>query len=758
MADDQAATVRTITSYRIQISSLIDEHRGRVVDAPGDNVLAEFPTALDAVQAAVEIQRVLAARNQQLPDARRMLFRIGVHLGDITVESGRLYGDGVNVAARIEAIAQPGGICVSGAVEEQLRQQSDFRCTDLGAKSLKNIPAPVRVFRVHFEGQVHVAKPPASRVGGSRLSWFVALAASVVAAALAVQLSRYVARPVGDTSAPVSRWSIAVPDDSRLGLPARGGRFDYSRLIAVSRDGQRIAYTQQDARKESLLYVRAMDAVEARPIPGTENGRAPFFSPDGRWLGFLAGEVLQKVALGGGAPQTICAVDRVVGFDAGWSPDGETIVFATDDGLWLVAASGGTPEQVTAPNSKAGEVGHHSPRFTADGRAVLFTVSVTPKTHVALLSLSSGEWRTVVSDASQGVEVDGDRILFARAGELLIAPFAQGQDGVFPSAVSVIQGIHTSPGLGGVVVTHFDVSDNGILASIPSPGAPPPDQLLWVDHDGGESVVTSGAGTWVHPRLAPNGERISVDIHSPDGMRDVYIYELSRRQLRQLTQSGTTWESEWRPDGQRIAIMSGAPVGHWSLFWTSADFSGTPELLVRSSHAVPTAWAPDGRSLLFYDLVEHGIWRLAPGTGEDPELLMRTQARERFPTVSPNGKWIAYVADESHRREVFVQSFPGLGAKHQISSDGGGEPLWSPDGRNLYFRERGQMLVVDVTYEPAFHTSRPRVLFVSDHDAALSGHQHYSISRDGKRFLMITHGTVTGPRQIHVALNWLGDL
>jgi Tol biopolymer transport system component len=241
-------------------------------------------------------------------------------------------------------------------------------------------------------------------------------------------------------------------------------------------------------------------------------------------------------------------------------------------------------------------------------------------------------------------------------------------------------------------------------------------------------------------------------------MRDVYIYEIPHGQMRQLTRTGITWESEWRPDGRRIAMLSGAPAGQWSLFWAHTDFSGTPELLFRSSHAVPANWLPDGRSLLFYELVEHGIWKLSPDGDGEPQLVISTEARERFPSLSPDGEWIAYVADESGRREVFVQSFPDLGPKHKISIDGGGEPLWSPDGLQLFFREGGQMLVVDVDYEPAFHASRPRVLFTGDHDAAASGHQHYDISLDGEKFLMIRHGDPIGPSEVDVVLNWSGEL
>lgn len=557
----------------------------------------------------------------------------------------------------------------------------------------------------------------------------------------------------------VSRWSVPLPAGTRLGYPLPGGWFDYAGLVAISADGARVAYAVQDQRRQVELYVRELGAVRGWPISGTTNARAPFFSPDGQWLGFLANDMVQKVALGGGSPQKICDVGRVVSFDACWSPDGESIVYATDDGLWLVPAAGGSGEPLTTPDADRGEVGHHSPRFTSDGRSIFFTVSVTPETHLALLSLKTRTWDIIVQNASQGVSVTNGYLVFARAGELLASPYDASEQRVDGSAVSVLQGVHTTPGIGGVILTHFDISETGTLVYAPASSAGTVDQLLWVDKAGNETVVTSGPGTWVHPRLSPDGERISMDIHSADGMRDIYIYEIQRGQLNRLTETGTTWESEWRPDGRRIAIMSGAPAGQWSLFWLPSDFSGSPELFYRSSHAVPANWLPDGKSLLFHELVEGGIWRISPGVDTEPEVVMHTAANERFPSLTPDGKWMAYVADESGRREVFVRSFPDPGARYRVSIDGGGEPVWSPDGRQLFFRQRDQMFSVSVSYQPVFSVGRPEALFRGRYDAAaVSGHQHYDISPDGKRFLMIKHGKPVGPGEVRVVLGWSQEL
>ena len=637
-------------------------------------------------------------------------------------------------------------------VRRCLEKDSRRRLRDAG-----ELRVAVEEFQSNPDSEVFRTTVPARRslFSNSLLPWAVVV---VLGGALAYLLSGRA--PHSDASPPaVSRWSIALPRDSRVGLPSPGGGFDYSRTVAISRDGSRIAFSVQDQQDQAELYIK-MEAAEPRPIPGTTNARAPFFSPDGQWLGFYDNDnnTVHKVALQGGSPQKLCDIGRVISFDASWAPDGKTIVFATDDGLWRVSAAGGSVEQLTKPDGERGEVGHHSPRFTSDGRGVLFTVSITPEMHLALLSLDTGTWEIVIRNASLGIPVKQDRIIFARSGELLAAPYDTGAHRVVGSTVPVLQGLQTTRGLGGVVLTQYDVSDTGTLAYVPAAAAKPVDQLLWVDFRGNETVITEGAGTWVHPRLSPDGSRISLDIHSPDGMRDVHIYEIQRGQFRQLTRTGVTWESEWRPDGKRITIMSGAPAGQWSLFWAPTDFSGPAELLFRSSHAIPGSWLPDGRSFLFSEWVEGGIWWLSPEGDRKPEFVMATSAQEGFPRLSPDGKWIAFVEEESRRREVFVQSFPDLGPKHKVSIDGGGEPVWSRDGRKLFFRKRNRMLSVDVEYEPALRFGQPRVLFMGNYDAAAVGHQHYDISLDGKKFLMIKHGEPIGPGVVRVVLNWSEEL
>jgi serine/threonine-protein kinase len=630
--------------------------------------------------------------------------------------------------------------CLEKDPRRRLRDAGEVRVT------VEDLPSPSRSGP---GGSSAIARPP------QRATWFPWMLVTVLAIVVAYGVFVRPRAPAND-AAPSSEWEIPLAAGEGINLPNLGGNFDYSRLVTISRDGARVAFSVSDSLQQGQIYFRDLGAAGTHAVAGTRNARAPFFSPDGAWVGFLtANRTIEKVALAGGSPQAVCDIGQVIHFDASWSPDGHSIVFATDDGLWRVDAAGGAPEKLTTPDPQRDEVGHHSPRVTPDGQYVLFTVSVRTETSVAVLSLATGTWKVVVRNAALGAPLGDDRLAFARGGELFIVPYDTDKHATEGSAVSVQQDVLTSPGLGGVVLTHFDVSDSGTLVFVPSVGVETVDRLMWVDRSGRETPIAEGRGTWVHPRLSPDAGRISLDIHTRDGMRDVYVYELDRGQLNRLTQTGATWESEWNPDGRRLAVMSGAPAGQWSLHAVDTDFSSPPDLLSRSSQAIPACWTPDGADVIYTEWVEGGIWRVPGTAGGQPVLIVGSPRREVFPRLSPDGRWMAYVAEESGRLEIFVQSYPEVGARHKVSIDGGGEPVWSHDGRELFFRRGQGVYVVDVTGGTGgFSSGRPRLLFSGNYDTAPVGHQHYDVSRDGRRFLMIRHGESLGPAEVRVVLNW----
>jgi hypothetical protein len=241
-------------------------------------------------------------------------------------------------------------------------------------------------------------------------------------------------------------------------------------------------------------------------------------------------------------------------------------------------------------------------------------------------------------------------------------------------------------------------------------------------------------------------------------MRDVYIYELARGQFQQLTRTGVTWESEWRSDGAYLSTASGIRPGTWSLYQVRTDFSDPLEFVAEADHAVPGGWIDDDETIVYTEWNSGGIYRTKIGSTDHPEQLLATVERAGFPRVSPNGNWLAFVAEEASSREVFVTAYPATGALRKVSIGGGREPVWARDGSQLFYRSADQMLVVDVEYTDTISFSRPRVLFEGTYDGAEVGHQHYDVSLDSSRFLMVKHGEPEGPIEVHVVLHWAEEL
>ena len=685
MAEDEAETVKTIGRYREEVSLLVGQHRGRIVDFTGDNVLAEFPTATDAVACALETQRVVEARNAGIPPERRMRFRIGVHLGEVTVEGERLYGDGVNIAARLEALAPAGGVCVSGAVREQVKQKLEASFEDLGTRELKNLPDPVRVFRVGPGKAEGTPAPPATRRRGVSL----ALSALGVAALLALASDVFVeGRFQGSPAAP------EVP--SRFRLPALGdGRLSNNSFppIAVSPDGRTLAYAAA-AGDTTRLFLRSLDRFEAKPLPGTEGAVSPFLSPDGNWVGFFAGGTLRKVRTSGGAPVTLCETSSFSFPSASWGADGiirYTRGINLSAGMMQVPESGGDPAPLTTPDYDEGERWHGLPQLLPGG-ALLFTVSTANGFRAAVLPSGAERW-DILEELGPAVGarfVSSGHLVFGHAGQLMAVPWSPGEHAGGASA-AVLEGVHTSR-LG---MPFFAVAENGTLAY--APGGVVETTPVLLDRRGNATPIADDPGFVQHPRFSPDERFVAVDV-TWRGRTDIYVYDLARGTRRRLTHTGFNLDPQWTPDGRDLVFRSTRRASEGQqLYRVPADGSGEPEVLLAGLlDAVPGSWGRDGSLLVYTDISQAtralglGVLDLDAGSAEP---LARTPYNVGWPVLSPDGRRVAYVSDESGRREVWVRAFPGPGAATQVSVEGGIEPVWSPDGSRLYFR-RGESFYV----------------------------------------------------------------
>lgn len=602
-----------------------------------------------------------------------------------------------------------------------------------------------------------------------KTAWVLATVATVLfvlsAAAAAVMWSRSIAAP----TPALTRLMITMPS----GQAIESGRFQ---PLALSPDGKLFVYAATLDGGQTRLYLRPLDEVAANPIPATEGASTPFFSPDGRWLAFYANGSLMKVSVAGGAPLTICKSPPV--WSASWG-ENDKIVFATtgsSSGLWLVSANGGDAAQITKPN--ADEAEHGYPQLLSDGQHVLFSVRRDNEWHLALLDTNNNEWRVlgngrIIGEGAQYLPTG--HLVYAQSGGLVVTPFDPSNGNLDQPPVPLLERIQTSR-FGG---TYFAFAPaTGTLVYVPAGTTVAERTLLRVDRDGRAAALIEARGAYEYPALSPDGRRIAVTITSLTGS-DIWIIDLDRGTRPRLTSGDTSAFPVWGP-ASRVAFQSTAP-GPWNLFSKALDgtspqpifktttggaaatagldlLPGTLPTLSGASPQFPVSWARDGSTLAFHERKPNGerdIWVVSPGG--DPAPFLITPFDERLPQLSPDSKWLAYVSDEGGHNDVYVQPYPGPGPKSLVSTDGGTDPVWSKDGRELFYRRGDQMMSVTVSTGTEFTAARPQRLFDMHFEAGDNG-PNYDVSPDGKWFVVPRSDRVPAAAEIHVVLNWFAEI
>ncbi len=594
--------------------------------------------------------------------------------------------------------------------------------------------------------QAGVAAPAAARGRRRVLSFTAGVALGALAAGAGAWA---VVRSRASASRPLERFSMLLPADAPLRLYG-------PQSLAVSADGTRVVYVAEHGGT-TQLYVRAMDQLEALPIRGTDGATSPFFSPDSQWVGFFSMDKLQKVSIEGGAPQAICEAAEFRG--GSWGAD-DTIVFGGGgSGLRTVQASGGTPRVLTSPDSKKGEVGHWWPEILPGGEDVFFEIPGggvgNAESSIGLLSLKTGKSRPVLEGSNPRYVAPGF-VLFLRGNTLLAAPFDLSRLEVTGPAVRVLDGVLQIEPFSGSL---FGLSSRGALVYAPQFLAR--HALVWVDRHGAVSPLPAEPRNYEEPRVSPDGQRIAVTVRRGPSS-DIYVYNVTKGSLTRLTFGSIEEETPiWSPDGTRVAFASARSQEKRVVYAKAADGGGPEELLFTAAHPHLGSWFSDGKTIAFTNYSPDMAGDLAVaavGSKGEPSSFLRTPFNERAPRVSPDGRWLAYVSNESGRDEVYVQAFPGPGGKWQISSDGGSEPVWSRDSRELFFRNGEKMMVVQTTTQPSFAASSPQVLFQGRFVPTRRGEAAYDVAADGQRFLMVRREAGEAPVQLNVILNFVDEL
>ena len=537
-----------------------------------------------------------------------------------------------------------------------------------------------------------------------------------------------------------------------------------SPAVAVSPDGSRIAFIAAPGGKPQL-YVRDLETTEPRALPGTEGAEGPFFSPDGRMLGFWTEDtLLKKVSVSGGTPELLCKGQTHI-HGGSWCPDG-TIMFSTQRKIWRVAASGGEPKEVAAPE---GEARLYFPETLPGCRTVVYSVLDAGSAPIGIVgqSLETGKRVTLVKAGSNAHFAPPGTLLYIVNGTLMAAPFDPDGLSLTGPPVRVLDGVaYGAPqerALG-----QFSVSRTGTLAFVAGPSfSSGKGELLWVERDGTESVIKE-VGVARGARLSPDGHRIVYqrrDESVPNSQPMVWVYDIERGTTSRVTFDGDSWWPVWTPDGRRVVFIHSTDQKNYALAWQNADGTGPLEAFAAAPGRVrqPQSWTPDGRLLLAHDFPwpsqssgTSGFDIVAiPRDGDRTAVpLIATPFTESLPFVSPDGRWLAYVSDESGRSEVYVRPYPALDAKYQVSIDGGDEPAWSPAGGELFYRDGAKMMAVDVAAGPGFRAGKPHMLFQNETARGSRQGRDYDVSRDGRRFLMLKLSYAGTADRVDVVLGW----
>jgi serine/threonine protein kinase len=531
--------------------------------------------------------------------------------------------------------------------------------------------------------------------------------------------------------------------------------------IAISPDGRRLVYRVDEP---PMLHQRLLDRAEATVIPGTEGAIGPFFSPDGEWVGFwTGGGELKKVPLGGGPAERICATQ---GFWGGsWGDDG--YVYFSDFsggryGLSRVPAAGGTPETVvvggTAPDGVVSEGFDVAwPQVLPRGAGVLYAASGPDRdmrggsAHLEVAS-PAGERKRVLEGASMGRYLPSGHLLF-------MTP-----KGSFSAVGFRLEGLEVqgqpTPSLDGVMVygnnqAHLAVGRDGTVAYVPRPSEEGEDELQWLDRQGAVETILADRRDLRRLSLSPEGDRVAVEIRTEERQNKLWMQDLRRGTLSPIIGDRVAAWPLWSPDGSVIAFtqirrsIDGVEPG---LFTVDVTGDPTERRLTTAPFHFPGSFSPDGRLFVYSQFSNEtalDIFSLSLEGRAPPKPFLQTEHSEQVGRVSPDGRWLAYVSDESGRYEIYVRSFPDPGGSFQVSINGGWWPRWNPTGGELFFLEGSRLMAVEVEGGATFSAGIPKLLFDAE------GMSWFDVHPDGERFVIVRDGEEIPATVVSLLLDWI---
>jgi Tol biopolymer transport system component len=617
-------------------------------------------------------------------------------------------------------------------------------------------PAPVATPEIKHEDRTRVRIQLDSKA--QKQYWIWVFTAGIAVAVLAVMAFAAWAATA------YLRKSSSGPGQLRFALPAPE-QASYMSSPAISPDGKLLAFSAVGTDKKRMLFIRPLNSLKSDWLANTEEALAPFWSPDGKYVGFFAGKKLKKIPAEGGPVTVLCDTEGLAGGGA-WSRDG-VIVFGRSfyDSLYRVSAAGGTPQRVTELDSSRGERAHLWPVFLPDGKHFIFYALAEQEDNngVSIASLDSKMPRHLLSADTNALYAEKPSqtgrqgyLLYAHSHRLTAQAFdpvklALGDDQfTVADEINYLEFINLLP---------ISAAANGVLAyqSIDVPKR----QLVWLDRDGNQVGTLGEPGEYKQVRISPDGRHVAVNRQTPGrDTADLWLFEVESGRGYQFTSEPTHEGAPvWSPDGTELVYFSN-PNGHFDLFRKSMGTSSRQEpLAVSGADKYPNDWSSDGKYLLYGSIggsTNSDLWVLPMKGKGDPFPYLQTVNSEGYAQFSPDARWVAYQSDETGRGEVYVEPFPrveGHSRRWQISTDGGGLPKWRGDGKELYYiMGNGRVMAVQLNTKEGLSPSAPRILFQTR--ALPRDWNMFDATADGRRFLVNTPLEWASSSPITVVANW----
>ncbi|HYA61823.1 MAG TPA: protein kinase, partial [Candidatus Sulfotelmatobacter sp.] len=523
--------------------------------------------------------------------------------------------------------------------------------------------------------------------------------------------------------------------------------------LAITPDGSAIVYMGVGEDRKTQLYLRKLDSFESTLIAGTEGGDSPFFSPNGEWLGFITDEgKLKKVLLQGGSPAIVTEGSFLGGT---WAED-DTIYYAKTftSGIWAVPAGGGQPRQVTHTGTTPDDRAHLLPKALPGNKGIIFTVWTSRsfnEARIEALSFKTGQRKVLIEGGTDARYLGNGYLAYARNGTVFVVGFDPQRMEVKDAPVSVLEGVMSGAANGDA---DFAVSNNGTLVYEPGTLTSFQRNLVWIDRSGKSTNVTGEVRPYAFPALSPDGKQIAVVLEG--GSYDVWVYGLERDTLTKVSFGGDDYRPHWSPDGKMIAYDS-SKSGSQQVYVKNGIVQGTETVVTSGPENKELyGWTPDGREAIFGRLNKETGWDLyAAAVAADHKVrpLIEAPFNQGGARLSPDGKWLAYVSDESGQSQVFVQAMSDPGTRAQISSEGGIEPRWARASNELFFLSKNRLMSTKFAPGGGLNPSKPTVLF--EDKRAWSG---YDVAADG-RLVVAREAELNGTgNQINVVLHWFEEM